>query len=313
MTRRVLITGASGFIGSNVLAYLLDHTDWTFVAVASWRHKGDPMRLWPLFKNQADRLEVRTHDLTGPVPELGDFDYMLHLASQSHVDRSIHDPVHFIENNVSSTLQILEYARSHPPRVFLQFSTDEVYGERFAPGGVDEWAVAFPSNPYSASKAAQEMIAIAYWRTYGVPVVITNSSNVIGPGQDSEKFLPRLIDAVETEAEVAIHTSDGRPGSRFYNPVQNVADAIMFVLDRKPATHGRPDRYHLSGGEEMTNLELACEVAQRLGKPLCYRLVDVHGLRPGYDRRYAELGGRLRELGWSPPVTLGDALKEMLA
>ena len=100
---KVLLTGASGFIGAQVLDYSLQHTDWTFTCLSSWRHKGNPQRMAPFLKDNADRITVITHDLTGPIPDIGDFDYILNLASESHVDRSIADPVAFIENNVSST------------------------------------------------------------------------------------------------------------------------------------------------------------------------------------------------------------------
>lgn len=301
---RVLLTGASGFIGSEVLEYMLKYTDWTFVCPASWRHKGTPLRIQP-----NSRVEVISHDLTGNMPDLGYFDYIFNLASESHVDRSISDPVPFVENNITSTLQLLEYARKYPPKLFLQFSTDEVYGAMEH----KEWDVLLPSNPYAASKAAQEMVAIAYWKTYGVPVVITNSNNIVGRNQDAEKFVPKIIHLIKAGKTVQIHTSNGKPGRRYWNPVQNVADALMFISAREPSKYNRgtvdkPDRYNLSGGKELDNLEMAQLIAERLGKSLKYELFDVEGLRPGYDVFYAHTKGRLDELGWKPPYTLEESL-----
>jgi dTDP-glucose 4,6-dehydratase len=234
---------------------------------------------------------------------------MLNLASDSHVDRSIADPVAFIENNVSSTLHMLEYARKHEPKVFVQFSTDEVYGAMEH----DEWDVLIPSNPYSASKAAQEMIAIAYWKTYRVPVVITNSNNIVGKGQDSEKFVPKIISLVSKGEKVTIHTSNGKPGKRYYNPVENIADALLFILKRKAtmyssADNNRPDRYNMTGGTELDNLEMAQLIAKLLGKPLKYELIDAESIRPGYDQFYAKTDGALTELGWKAPITLEEGL-----
>lgn len=305
---RVLITGADGFIGSNVLEYMLDKTDWDFVCICSWRHFGHPLNLKP-----NPRVEVITHDLVGNVPDLGNFDYILHLASESHVDRSINDPVPFIENNVSSTLQILEYARKHPPKVFLHFSTDEVYGAMEH----QEWDILLPSNPYAASKAAQEMIAIAYWKTYKVPVVITNSNNIVGKNQNPEKFLPKIVELINAGEEVTIHTSNGKPGKRYWNAVENVADALLFILKQKPAEYtntlkaqvDRPDRYALSGGQELDNLQMAGLVAKTLGKELKYRLVDAESIRPGYDEFYAHTEGKLDILGWQAPYTLEEGLQ----
>lgn len=303
------MTGASGFIGSSVLEYMLDKTDWDFVCISSWRHKGNPLNIKP---NQ--RLSVVTHDLTGVIPDLGEFDYILNLASESHVDRSISDPVAFIENNVSSTLQVLEYARKHPPRVFIQFSTDEVYGATEH----KEWDVLLPSNPYAASKAAQEMIVIAYWRTYKVPVVITNSNNIVGKNQDPEKFVPKLIKLISNNEEVTIHASNKKFGIRYYNPVQNIADALLFILNRQPQQYivevvphkqvDRPDRYNLPGGKELNNLEMADLIAKLLNKKLNYKIVDVEGVRPGYDQFYPKTDGSLTKLGWTPPLTLEEGL-----
>src|SRR3990167_10579027 len=117
---KVLLTGGDGFIGSNVLRYLLDNTDWDFTLLCSFRHQGSPLNV-----PHNERVTVITMDLRGTIPDIGDFDYILHLASESHVDRSTQDPVNFIENNVSITLQILDYARKYPPEKFVLFSTDE--------------------------------------------------------------------------------------------------------------------------------------------------------------------------------------------
>lgn len=307
--KKVLITGADGFIGSNVLEYLLVNTGWDFVCLCSWRHQGNPLNIKP-----SRRVEVITHDLTGPIPDIGKFDYMIHIASESHVDRSIKDPVPFVENNVSSTLQMLEYARKVKPKVFLHFSTDEVYGAMEH----KEWDVLLPSNPYAASKAAQEMIAIAYWKTYKVPVVITNSNNIVGKNQHPEKFVPKIVELINAGQTVTIHTSNGAPGRRYWNPVDNVSDALWFILQQKPARYSnskyskkvnRPDRYNLAGGKELDNLQMAQLVAKTLGKKLKYKTQNAETIRPGYDEFYAVTEGELEKMGWKPPVTLEEGLR----
>lgn len=296
---RALITGSSGFIGSHVLRYLLQDTDWDFVCVCSWRHRGSPLRIQP-----GDRVEVVTHDLTGVMPDLGPFEYILNLASESHVDRSIAEPVPFIENNVSSTLQLLEYARKYPPLCFVQFSTDEVFGTT----NHAETDILNPSNPYAASKAAQEMIAMAYRRTYKIPIVITNSNNIVGEGQDAEKFVPKIARLIKDGEEVTIHTVNGRPGMRYYNPVENVASALLYILDLPHDAEETP-RYGLTGGKRLDNLEMAHLVARILDKPLKYRLVDAELTRPGYDQFYPETTGKLEALGWKPPLTLEEGMQ----
>lgn len=309
MNKRILVTGASGFIFSNVVAYILEKTNWDIVCLSSWSHRGNPLNL--RFAQDNDRVTIISHDLTAPIPDLGDFDYIIHGASESHVDRSISDPVPFVENNVSITLQTLEYARKHAPDVFIMFSTDEVYGAN----AHEEWDILLPSNPYAASKAAQEMIAIAYWKTYGLPIVITNSNNIVGKNQDSEKFLPKIIDKLNRGEKITIHTSNGKPGTRYYNPVQNVADALLYILGLNPTLYpdsDRPDRYSLPGGEELDNLQMAQAVAKAMGMELDYELMDAESVRPGYDQFYPKTDGKLTELGWKPPYTFEDELKELI-
>lgn len=302
---RCLISGASGFIGSGVLDFLLEHTDWEFVCVCSWRHQGSPLNIKP-----GPRVEVVTHDLAGPLPELGAFAYILNIGSESHVDRSIAHPVEFVENNVSLALNMLEYARRRSPglKVFVQFSTDEVFGAHEHA----EWDILLPSNPYAASKAAQEMIAIAYWSTYKVPVVISNSNNIVGKNQNVEKFVPKLIDLIGRGESVAIHCHDGRPGKRFYNPVQNVADALLFILKLRPVGTDRPPRFNLPGGEEVDNLEMAQRIAGLLDKPLEYHIVEAESVRPGYDKFYPKTEGALSDLGWKPPYDLTQELERIV-
>lgn len=310
---RVLITGADGFIGSNVLRYMLEKTDWEFVCLCSWRHHGNPLNIDP-----NSRVTVISHDLRGPIPEIGVFDYILNLASESHVDRSISDPVNFIENNISSTLQVLEYAREHEPRTFIQFSTDEVYGANEH----KEWDVLLPANPYAASKASQEMIAIAYWRTYRMPIVITNSNNIVGKNQGLEKFVPKIAQLIKEDKEVTIHYSGNKLGSRYYNSVRNVADALLFILKLYPQRYAKevlgykqvthPTRYSLPGGTKMNNLEMAELIADMLDKKLKFKTVNAEDVRPGYDEFYPKIDGKLSDLGWLPPFTLKDELQEIL-
>lgn len=310
MSKKIMITGASGFIFSNVVAYFLENTDLDIVCLCSWSHKGNPLNL--RFVQDNPRVTIISHDLTAPIPDLGDFDYIIHGASESHVDRSISDPVNFVQNNVSITLQALEYARKHVPEVFVMFSTDEVYGAN----AHEEWDILLPSNPYAASKASQEMICIAYWKTYGLPIVITNSNNIVGKNQDKEKFLPKIINKLDKGEKVTIHTSNGEPGTRYYNPVQNVADALLYILNIKPTLYSldvdRPDRYSLPGGEELNNLQMAQMVAKAMGKELDYELIDAESVRPGYDTFYPKTDGKLSELGWEAPYTFEDELKKLI-
>lgn len=318
---RCLVSGIAGFIGSHVLEHVLKNTDWHVVGVASWKHKGTPERVMEVLGGDPtwrDRVDIITHDLSAPFPErtkrvIGHCDYILNVAAESHVDRSITDPVPFVQNNVNVALNMLEFAREFPPETFIQISTDEVYG--VAPEGVNhkEWATILPSNPYSASKAAQEAIAISYWRTYGVPLVITNTMNNFGEMQDPEKFMAKIIRMVLNGETVPVHGKEGQIGSRYYLHARNHADALLFILcNLKPARYEaglyHPDRYNVVGDIELDNLEVAQKIAHYVGKPLKYELVDFHGTRPGHDHRYALDGSKLLQKGWTPPIDFEASL-----
>ena len=158
------------------------------------------------------------------------------------------------------------------------------------------------------------MIAQAYYHTYGVPVVITNTNNAIGSGQDIEKFLPKIVKAVMNDEEVMIHTNNGVVGSRIYNPVTNMADALLYIAEHLLPKLGqdRPDKYMIGGGKQLTNLELAQTVAKQLGKDLKYKLVDVSSIRPAYDQHYPCGGDKLFGLGWEPPFTFEQELNKII-
>ena len=321
--KRCLITGAGGFVGSHLFVHLLHNTTWDLVLTDSFRHRGKTDRitqqLTESHPNFLKRVKVITHDLVAPmswqmIDEIGEIDYAINLASESHVDRSITDPRPFIENNVSVILTMLEWARMMNPKKFIHLSTDEVFGP--APEHYDfpEWDVHLPSNPYSASKAAQEDIIFSYWRTYKLPVQIARCMNMIGEMQDAEKFVPMTIKKVLAEKTVEVHASkEGIPGSRYYLHARNLADAILFII-----RNTEPELYHdnnslgsynVVGEREVDNLEMAKMIAEIIGKELKYKLVDFHSSRPGHDLRYGLDGTKLSHMGWKPPMRLEDSLR----
>jgi dTDP-glucose 4,6-dehydratase len=270
-----------------------------------------------------NRVRVITHDLTAPFTEqtkksFGKIDYILNIASNSHVNRSIDNPGEFVIGNTLLAYNMLELAREIKPTVFLQFSTDEVYG--VAPEGVKhkEWAPIIPSNPYSASKAAQEATAISYWRTYNIPVIITNTMNLFGETQDAEKYTAQLIKKIVNGDTVTVHGAKGSIGSRFYQHARNAAAAVLFILQNLPpklyneGENMLPDRYNIVGDIEMDNLSLAKLVAKMLGKKLKYELIDFHKGRPGHDRRYALDGSKLKQLGWTAPLSFEESLQNSI-
>lgn len=360
MPKRVLITGACGFAGAHLVEHVLATTDWEIVALDGLTYAGDVGRLIDAgVGDQSDRVTLLWHDLRSPIApaldaRIGEVDYVLHLAANSHVDRSIDEPRSFVEANVAITLTVLDWVRARNDRVsgrwsessrriahLVQISTDEVYGA--APIGYShrEWDAVIPSNPYSASKAAQEATAIAYWRTYGVPVTITNTMNLVGERQDTEKFVAKVIKAVLSGAVVPIHAGRvsgpsasrvdpaayycdefgrwWRPGSRIWLHARNHADALVWLLKNQPPGKyepadlfpgvDRPNRWNVAGQVEVDNFAMARRIAGLLGRELRFEFVDFHSTRPGHDLRYSLDGSKLAAAGWTPPVPFDEALE----
>lgn len=318
---RILLTGASGFVGAHVLRHLLMNTDAEIVCPVTFRHKGIPPRLTESVRDQdISRVNVVMLDLTAPVDsvtrnKIGPIDYILNVASESHVDRSIETPGPFIRNNADLIINVLEYARLVKPKMVLQMSTDEVYGPAYGDHRHMEWEAVKPSNPYSASKAVQEAICFSYWRTYGVPVVVTNTMNIVGEMQDPEKFVPKIIQSVQQDTSMIMHVSpEGKPGSRFYLHARNLADAWLFLLqNHRPQMYPEytaPSRFNIVGEKEVSNLEMIQLVGKFLGKEPQVEPVNFHSSRPGHDLRYALDGTKLAALGWTAPVSFEESMKK---
>jgi dTDP-glucose 4,6-dehydratase len=326
---KILLTGASGFVGSHVLRHLLTYTDAKIVCPVTFRHKGLPERIESSICTNpewARRVDIPHWDMTempsfSVMHAINDCDVFMNIASESHVDRSIKYPVEFTMNNVRLIQNLVQVARLVRPEIILQMSTDEVYGP--APEGYShrEWDPACPSNPYAASKAMQEVYCIAAWRTYGLPIVITNTMNIIGEMQDPEKFVPMVIKKILDEEKIPVHCSpEGVPGSRFYLHARNLADAWLWLVNRAGEDwdiqmyadgSSRPSRFNIVGEREVDNIEMVKMIGRAMGRE-DYQIdkTDFHSGRPGHDLRYALDDSKLRCHGWYPPVALDTSLKK---
>lgn len=314
---KVVVTGSAGFIGSHFVEHILANTDWDVVGLDSFRHRGDSVRV-----SSNPRLKIHTCDLRQPISaritDLDDADFIVNFASESHVDRSIDEPRSFIENNTSLAISVFDLALNVKAKKIIQISTDEVYGAALEGTKHKEWSPILPSNPYAASKACQEAVGISFWRTYNLPLIIVNGMNMFGERQDPEKFIPGTIQKVVNGDLVTVHGSSEYIGKRHYIHARNFSDALLFLLREKNPTlyedsmteSSMPDRFNVVGEVERDNLELAKKVAEIIGKPLRYELLDFHKARPGHDRRYALDGDKLKELGWKQPITFDESLEK---
>ena len=319
---RVLVTGGAGFAGHHLIEHLLQTTDWDLVVLDGLTYAGRPDRLTDCQGYDPARVTLLWHDLRSPVhgwldERIGDVGAVLHLAAESHVDRSIAAPAPFIHNNVAVTTNLLEWARTRTAIThFVQVSTDEVYGPAADGVAHAEWAPILPSNPYSASKACQEAIAFSYWRTYGLPVVVVNIMNMFGERQHAEKFVPLATRAVLAGDDVPLHgrhiQGAWQASSRCWLHARNFADALRWVLtETVPAAFGaadRPDRWHVAG-EEFSVLSVARRIAEAADRPLKYRFTDYHSSRPGHDHRYALDASKIASAGWKAPVPFAESLE----
>ncbi len=301
----VLVTGGCGFIGSNFVRYLLEaHADWVIVNLDKLTYAGNPENLEDIATDPRYRFvkgDICDRTVVESAMKEHKVRIVVNFAAESHVDRSITGPSIFVETNVSGTSVLLEAAKEAGVERFIQVSTDEVYGSLGQEGKFTETSPLHPNSPYAASKAAADLLALAYHHTYGMPVIVTRCSNNYGPYQFPEKLLPLMI----------ANAVDGKP-LPVYGDGLNVRD-WLFVRDHCMAIDtviGRGtagELYNIGGNNEWKNIDIVRLLLRLLGKP--ESLIRFVKDRPGHDRRYAIDASRIRkELGWEPSVTFEEGL-----
>jgi dTDP-glucose 4,6-dehydratase len=306
---KLLVTGGAGFIGSNFVQYILkEHPDYTIVDLDALTYAGDMNNLKEIKNNPHHRfVHGRIEDGKLVDKLMKGIDIVINFAAESHVDRSIIEPQVFITTNVLGTQVLLDAAVKGKVKLFFQISTDEVYGalaldskDRFT----EEHALS-PNSPYSASKAAADLLAHAYHRTYGLHVIISRCSNNYGPRQHPEKFIPTVILNALHDKPVPIY-GDGLY-VRDWIHVLDHCRAIDTIMQK-----GRPGKiYNIGADNEIANIDLAKKILNIMRKP--DKLLTSVKDRPGHDRRYAICGDKLRnELGWKPQITFSSGLKETI-
>ncbi len=293
---KILVTGGAGFIGSNFIRYMLEeHPDYRIVNLDLLTYAGNLENLAGLEGCRFVRGDIADTALLETLFAEG-VDGVVNFAAESHVDRSIEAPGDFLTTNVLGTQALLEAAERHRVRRFLQISTDEVYGSLKEVGRFTEASPLAPNSPYSASKAAADLLCRAYWKTFNLPVVVTRCSNNYGPYQFPEKLIPLFITNALADEPLPVY-GDGLY-VRDWIHVRDHCTALDRVFH-----HGRAGEvYNIGADAERTNLEITRTILKRLGKDtgLIRHVKD----RPGHDRRYAIDSSKIQtELGWRPATS----------
>ena len=321
--KKILVTGGAGFIGSALVRYLINSTDYIVINVDALTYAGNLESLAPVYDNPRhifEKVDIRERAELDRLFQLHQPDAVMHLAAESHVDRSIDGPAEFIQTNIIGTYNLLEAARSYWNSLdarqkeafrFLHVSTDEVYGSLGDSGYFTEDSPYQPNSPYSASKASSDHLVRAWHHTYGFPVVTTNCSNNYGPYQFPEKLIPLMI----------LNALEGKP-LPVYGKGDNIRDwlyvddhvrALLTVLEK-----GRlGETYNIGGHNEKTNLEVVktlCALLDELKPDSPHapheNLLTFVTDRPGHDQRYAIDASKMaQKLGWRPQETFETGLR----
>jgi dTDP-glucose 4,6-dehydratase len=306
----VLLTGGAGFIGSNLVRLLRkERPDWTVVNLDKLTYAGNAESLADL-RDDAKHLFVRgdiaNAELVEHLIRTHKVDAVLNLAAESHVDRSILGPGIFVETNVSGTQVLLECARQQGVKRFVQISTDEVYGSLGATGRFSEQSPLKPSSPYSASKAAADLLVLAYGHTFKLDVVVTRCSNNYGPFQFPEKLIPLMIANALEGKKLPVY-GDGQQ-IRDWIHVEDHGRAVLAALEK-----GKPGEvYNIGSDNEWPNLQIVNRLLEILGKGS--ELIEYVRDRPGHDRRYAIDAAKAHaELDWAPRIPFSQGLAQTVA
>ena len=303
MGRRYLVTGGAGFIGSNFVRYLLKtETDASVTNLDSLTYAGVAATIDELDRLRGHRFvrgDVQDVELVDQL--VADHDIIVNFAAESHVDRSIEGPVAFLETNVIGTGVLLDAARRHRTDRFIQVSTDEVYGS-IPEGFASENAPLRPSSPYSASKAAADLLIESYAVTFGYAAIVTRCTNNYGPYQFPEKVIPFFITNLTQGKQVPLY-GDGLNERDWLFVTDHCAAIYLLICEGKPG-----QIYNIGANAQMTNLDLTRMLLKLTGRDDSY--IEHVPDRPGHDRRYAVDSSEVRALGWIPQGSIEQRLAE---
>ena len=304
---RVLVTGGAGFIGSNFIRHMLsNHEDIEIVNFDLLTYAGRLENFQDVKDNPHYRFihgDIRDRKAVEHLVK-EKFDFMVNFAAETHVDRSVAEAGSFVLTDAYGTYILLDAARKFEVKRFVQISTDEVYGS-IKNGSFKETDILDPSSPYSASKASGDHIALAFHKTYGLPVIVTRSSNNYGPFQYPEKLIPKLILRALHNQPLPIY-GDGRQVRDWLYVTDNCAAIDLVAQKGKDG-----EIYNVASGEEHMNIEVAKTILEILKKP--ESLIKSVPDRPGHDRRYSLNTAKIEKLGWKPEIGFAEGLEKTVS
>lgn len=320
MGKTVLITGGAGFIGSHVVRrFVKNYPGYTVVNADKLTYAGNLENLFDIescSNYRFEKADIADKKAVGALFGKYRFDGVIHLAAESHVDRSIESPDEFVMTNVVGTVNLLNAALSSwgpdfGGKLFYHVSTDEVYGTLGEEGHFTEETPYDPQSPYSASKAGSDHFVRAYFNTYKLPVIVSNCSNNYGPNQFPEKLIPLMINNIRHNKPLPVYGKGENIRDWLY--VEDHAGAIDLIFHK-----GKPGQtYNIGGDNEWKNIDVVRFLCRIMDKKLCRaegtseKLITFVKDRPGHDFRYAIDSSKLRnELGWKPSVTFGEGLEK---
>ncbi len=295
--KTILVTGGAGFIGTNFIKYLNQNCDYKIINVDKLSYGSNIDNLNGINDNYLFVKKDINDDLSDIIDNV---DYIVNFAAESHVDRSIAEPEEFTKENINGVINLLEYARkaNNDPKI-IQIGTDEEYGD-IINGSFREEDLLKPSSPYSASKASSSLIALSYFRTYGIKIMVTRTSNNFGKYQFPEKLIPKTIIRNYLDMEIPLYGSGKNRRDWIY--VDDNVRAILTVLSK-----GKDGEiYNISSNNELSNIEIVNSIFNMMNKQGRIKYVSD---RPGHDVRYSIDSTKLRKLGWLPEYTFHDALR----
>ena len=295
--KTILVTGGAGFIGTNFIRYLFKNYDYNIINIDKLSYGSNIENLKDVNKNYAFIKRDIGDNLSDIISNV---DYIVNFAAESHVDRSIAEPANFVKENINGVINLLETVRKsgNNPK-FIQIGTDEEYGD-IINGSFNEDDALKPSSPYSASKASSSLIALSYYRTYGMKIMVTRTANNFGKYQFPEKLIPKTIIRHYLNMEIPLYGNGNN--KRDWIHVDDNVRAILTVL-----SNGKDGEiYNISGNNELSNIEIVNKIFEIMNKKGKIKYVSD---RPGHDVRYSINSEKLLKLGWKPEYNFEEALK----